>query len=222
MISIILVEPENSGNVGAVARVMANFGFKDLFLVNPKCQHLNDEARCRAKHAQRILENAKISKLNELKFDYLIGTSAVIGSDYNIPRSPITPEELARKVKRKANIALLFGREGSGLSNKEILKCDFIVKIPSSKKYGTLNVSHAAAIVLYSLFKDRGFGIPAATKKEKDVILEKLDEILDKLEFTTTQKKETQKRTWKRIIGKAMLTKREAFAVLGFLTKLRK
>jgi tRNA/rRNA methyltransferase len=55
MISIVLVEPENSGNVGAIARVMKNFGFTDLFIVNPKCDIKNDEAIHRAKYAKELL-----------------------------------------------------------------------------------------------------------------------------------------------------------------------
>ena len=117
----------------------------------------------------------------------------------------------------------MFGREGSGLSNEEILQCDFIVKIPSSKKYPTLNISHAAAIIFYALFKEKSFpSIPAISSKEKEVIMNKIDVILDRMKFTTPQKKVTQKRTWKRIIGKSILTKREAFVVLGFLRKLEK
>lgn len=225
MESIVLIEPEHSGNVGAIARVMANFSLDKLVLVNPKCEHLNDDALGRAKHARNILKKARICDFSFLdEFDYIIGTSAIIGTDYNIPRCPITPEELALKLKkRKGNFALLFGREGSGLSNDEIKKCDFIVKIPSSKEYGTLNISHAAAIIFYALFKEKGFpDIPSVSKKEKEIILKKIDKILDKMEFTTPQKKVTQKRSWKRIIGKAMLTKREAFVVLGFLRKLEK
>jgi len=225
MITIVLVESEHSGNIGAIARVMANFGLQKLVLINPKCEHRCEEAFKRAKHAKSILQKAKISDFSILdKFDYIIGTSAIIGTDYNIPRSPITPEQLGAKIKnRKGKFALLFGREGSGLSNKEIQKCDFIVKIPSSLKYQTLNISHAAAIIFYALFKEKGFlSIPAISSKEKEVILNKIDTILDRMEFTTPQKKVTQKRTWKRIIGKSMLTKREAYVILGFLRKLEK
>lgn len=225
MITIILVEPEHSGNIGAIARVMANFNFDRLVLINPKCNHLDEEALGRAKHARAILRKAKVLDFSCLEdFDYVIGTSAIMGTDYNIPRCPLTPEELSLKLKnRKGKFALVFGREGSGLSNEEIKKCDFMVKIPSSAEYPTLNISHAAAIILYALFIEKSFpNIPAITKKEKLIIMQKIDRILEKMDFTTPQKKVTQKTTWKKIIGKAMLTKREAFVVLGFLRKLEK
>src|SRR3989344_1043349 len=122
MISVILIEPETSGNIGYVARVMKNFGFKELILINPKCDHLNLEAMSRATHAKNVLKSARISDFSILKeFDYLIATTAIIGTDYNIPRSPISIEELARKISGiKGKIGLMIGREGSGLNNKEI------------------------------------------------------------------------------------------------------
>jgi len=226
MIYIVLIEPKTAGNVGAIARAMANFDLKNLVLVNPKCDHLSPEAIRRAKHADIILKNSKIVKSTYLKkFDYCIGTTSRLGRDYNIPRSPLLPEQLAKKIKsKKEKIAILFGREDSGLTNKEILDCDFIVNIPASK-YSALNISHAAAIVFYELFKEQGKKelakkIPSITKKEKDIILKLIDGKLKKMSFETPQKRETQRRLWKRIIGKAMLTKREAFALLGFLKKL--
>ena len=122
---------------------------------------------------------------------------------------------------------MLIGREGTGLNNKEISKCDFIVTIPSSSKYPTLNVSHAASVILYEIFKKQdkkksNEHIIPATKKEKQVMMSYFNKILNKIEFSTKEKKQTQKIVWKRLFGKAFLTKREAFAVIGFLRKLRK
>ncbi|MCP3685611.1 MAG: RNA methyltransferase [bacterium] len=223
MITVVLVEPESPGNIGAVCRAMKNFGLTSLVLVNPKCKHMAGEAKGRAMHALNILKKAKVAKIDCLdKFDYVIGTTSIIGSDYNIPRCPIKPEELAAK-NLKGKIALLIGRESSGLTNEEILKCDFIVSIPVSKTYPALNMSHAAAIIFYELFKKKNTksAIAPISKKEKEIIFQKVDKILENMSFTTEQKKETQRRVWKRMIGKAMLTKREAFALLGFLRKLK-
>jgi len=226
MIYVVLIEPKTSGNIGAVARAMMNFGLKNLVIVNPKCDHLSMEAIKRAKHAKPILKKSKIVEKSHLrKFDYIIGTTSKLGRDYNIPRSPLVPEELAEKLKsKKGKIAILFGREDSGLTDKEILGCDFVVNIPSSK-YSALNISHAASIIFYELFKKQGEkqlakNIPIATKKEKKIILRLLNKKLEQMPFETAQKRETQKRLWKRILGKSMLTKREAFALLGFLRKL--
>lgn len=229
MISIILIEPEIAENVGFIARAMKNFDFENLISINPKCDL--DKAVKTAKHAKDIIKKAKIKKFSCLKkFDYLIGTTAILGTDYNIPRNPISPEQLSEKLLKinlkKVNIGILIGREGSGLNNKEINLCDILVSIPASKKYPTLNISHSVSIILYELFKNKknksNEHIKFATKKEKEIIFNYINKVLDKLEFTTKEKKETQKKIWKRVIGKALLTKREAFAVMGFFRKIIK
>src|SRR3989338_2567987 len=224
MISTILIEPETPGNIGAIARSMKNFDLKNIILINPKCGHLDKEALDRATHAKEILKNAIIKDFPYLKeFDYLIATTSQLGTDYNIPRSPITPEQLAEKLAKinlkNLSIGILIGRESSGLKNKEILAADFIVTIPSSKSYPTLNAAHAATIIFYEIFQKIGKEkvnehIITATNIEKEIILQKEGNILDKMEFSTEEKKETQRRIWKRILGKSFMTKRDAYALL--------
>lgn len=228
MISIVLIGVENSGNLGAIARTMKNFDFNKLVLVNPKCK-INTEAKNRAKHAQDILRKAKVVS-QWPKFDYVIGTTAKLGSDYNVNRLPLLPEQLSKKLvklPKKTSVGLIFGREGIGLTNEEIEKCDLIVTIPSSKKYPTLNLSHSVSIILYELFKVGGAKtkldrINPAQLVDKKQILKMLNKVLGGIKFSTKEKKDTQKLVWKRIINKAFLTKREAFVVMGFLRKLMK
>lgn len=219
MISVILIEPSKSGNVGAVCRVMKNFGFSKLILVNPKCNHLSQTSKNRAKWAQEILNKAKVVKKIS-KFDTLVATTAKIGTDYNIPRSPITPKQLSSIAK--GNIGLIFGRESSGLTNEEILQADFVVTIPASEKYPVMNLSHSVAILLYELSQeDHTAHIQLATKTEKQQIMKMLKSKLNKMDFSTKEKKQTQIKVFKRIINKSFLTKREAYALMGFLKKLK-
>ena len=63
---ICLMSPENSGNIGAIARVMANFGVKELIIINPKAQHLNKEALDRSSHAKQILKTAEVWQENNM------------------------------------------------------------------------------------------------------------------------------------------------------------
>lgn len=223
MISVVLVEPRNSGNVGAVARAMANFGFEKLVLVNPKCNHLSQTARNRAKWAQDVLRKAKaVKKLP--KFSTLVATTGKAGTDYNIPRSPVTPEQLSKIMPRNADTAIVFGREPTGLTNEEILECDFVMAIPASKKYPVLNLSHSVAVVLYELSKAKEKHISHivfASEADRKQLMKMLSKALDKMEFATKEKKQTQKIVWKRMIGKSFLTKREAFALMGFFRKIK-
>ena len=174
MISIVLIEVENPGNLGAIARSMKNFGLKNLILINPKCNHLSLDAIKRAKHAKDILKNAKKEKLSYLKkFHTVIATTSKLGTDYNLPRSPITPEQLVERINPKAKTAIVFGRESSGLVNKELELADFIITIPTSTIYPALNLIHAAAIIFYELskklsLKKVGEQITPASKQDKE------------------------------------------------------
>ncbi len=216
-LSVILVEAKNSGNVGAIARSMANFGFSKLILVNPRCKHLSQTARNRAKWAQDVLKKAKV--VNKIpKVDTLIATTAKLGSDYNIPRVPISPKQLSKVAK--GNIGLLFGRESIGLTNEEIQQADFVVSIPASKKYPVMNLSHAVTILLYEISKeDHTFHIKLATEADKRQVLKLLNQKMKSMDFKTKEKKQTQIKVWKRMISKSFLTRREAFALMGFLKK---
>jgi tRNA/rRNA methyltransferase len=225
MISIVLIEPKLPGNVGAVARVMKNFGFSRLLLVKPGKDALSPEAFYRAKHAVDILKKAEIVSWSKVKqFSCVIGTTAATGTDYNISRSPLTPQRLG-DIKLPEGTALVLGREGEGLHNDEIAACDFVCTIPSQQRYRALNISHAAAIILYEISKKRKnitSHVQAASAREKQVIMEQLELVLRQMGFPSERQRETQRKAWRRILGKSILTKREAFAVLGFLRKVRR
>ncbi|MBI2549818.1 RNA methyltransferase [Candidatus Woesearchaeota archaeon] len=235
MLSVVLVEPKTPGNIGSVARVMKNFGVRHLLLVNPKCNYLDGEAYGRAMHARDILKAATIEKnLSSClkKFDYAVATTSDLGSDYNVVKSPITPGQLAQQLQRFGNgkgkgsrVALVFGREGTGLTAKEVGSCDLVVTIQSSKKYPSLNLSHAVAIVLYEIFQNSravkvGSHIHPASASDKRVAVSMVDAILDRMDFAIHSKKETQEVVLSRLINKSFLTKREMYAFLGFLRKI--
>ncbi len=237
-IAIILIEPENPGNTGAICRAMKNFDFNNLILVNPKFDTSSKDLRNRAKWANDLVDNIKIIKsynkntITNLhkKFDYLIATTAKIGRDYNVLRTPTTPEQLAERLselKKDTSVAIVLGREGSGLTNEEIAQMDFTVTIPSSKKYGTMNVSHATTIILYEIFKKISeeniiSHITPISELEKRQMMKILDDAMDNMHFLNEKKKETQRTVWKKMINKSFLSRREAYALMGFLKKIRK
>jgi tRNA/rRNA methyltransferase len=225
MISIILVEPAVAGNIGAVARAMANFNFTELVLVRPKCAHLDDEAQSRSKHAKDILTKAIVT--DTLPDDCtLIGTTSVLGRDFNIPRTPVTPKQLVKLVQRKkANIGLVFGPEGPGLSNKDIEACDFIVTIPTHKDYDSMNLSHSVAIILYELYDALGTEKVNAHQRTPEPAqikqaLKMAQEAVSTLNFLSDEKREVQRLIWKKVITRLFLTKRELSSVMGFFRKV--
>ena len=227
MVSVILVEPTVAGNVGGVARVLKNFGYDHLILVNPKCDYFSEEAKNRAKNAQTILKNALIIKnLKELDLDLLIGTTSKIGSDYNVQRSPLNPEQFADLIKKRKKVGVVFGREDRGLLNTELELCDWTVTIPTSKMYPALNLVTATGIILYHLFVEEKkenitSHITYASKKDREVLLHLIDKKLNTSPFSLSSKRDTQKKIWRRLIGKSFLTKREIFALCGFFKKVK-
>ncbi|MBN2142073.1 RNA methyltransferase [Candidatus Woesearchaeota archaeon] len=233
MLKVVLLEPETSGNIGSICRVMANFGFSELVLVRPKAS-VDEDARRFAKNAQDVVKRIKVVKspIDKAlsKFDYVVGTTSKLGRDYNIPRSPITPEMFARKLGEvnleKKNIALVLGREGDGLYNHELEMCDFVVSIPTSKDYDSMNISHALAVLLYELRKNEfgeGMmkGYTPIGEADKRQVMKLLDVALDRMDFRSEDKKDTQRKVWRRMITKSFMTRREAFALMGFLKKIR-
>jgi tRNA/rRNA methyltransferase len=134
---------------------MKNFGVSNLHLVNPKAI-LGSEGRSRAGHAQDVLDSIVHERSLEEALEGLdlsIGTTAQKSYDSsNLVRKPMTPKELTMMVRRRSGtVGIVFGREGTGLTNSELGKCDATVTIPASSEYQTLNLSHAAAIIFYEL-----------------------------------------------------------------------
>jgi TrmH family RNA methyltransferase len=222
MISVILCQTENSGNIGAVARAMKNFGFSELLLLEPKAS-IDADARNRAKHAQDVLIRAKkISRKELSRFQVLAASTARLGNEYNLPRTALNLEELRDKISvltPKTKIGILFGPEGNGLDNELLQKANMTFTINTSEKYPSLNLSHAAALTLYTLSnlpKRTDRFTPIGTK-QREVLLKTLDARLAKMRWRTERERKTQEKLWRNILGKASLTSREAQALFGFL-----
>ena len=153
---VVVVDAETSGNIGTIARAMKNFGLDDLKLVNPPDISRGTEAYGLAAHARDdVLANASEVTLSEIAEKYhTVGCTAVTGEDSRrAVRFPFkTPRELARSLERvDTQTAILFGREGNGLSNDELAQLDEVCAIPAANDYPTLNLGQAATVLLYEL-----------------------------------------------------------------------
>jgi TrmH family RNA methyltransferase len=225
-IYIVFVECETPGNIGFLARTMANFGLKNLVLINPPT--LTNEAFYQATHGKYIVENAKIyATLDEFyqsqRIDFKVASTGMAGGSYNLSRIPLRPEQLGESMNVSNKIAILFGREGDGLSNKEIEDCDICVSIPTDPTYPIMNISHAAAIIFYELFKNRhDFGVEGVNESselEKDYLLKDMNSLIDTLDIPE-HKKKNGKKTFRNIVSRAFITGREAHTMKGILRRL--
>jgi TrmH family RNA methyltransferase len=227
MIHVVFVEPESPGNIGFLARTMKNFGLTNLVLINP-CE-LKNESYYHAMHARDVVSNSKTYScleefLEQANIDSAMGTTGTAGGSYNVSRIAVSPEQLADSINYNGNIALIFGREGNGLSNQEISLCDVVVSIPTHDYYPILNITHAAAIIFYEMFKrektypvDR---LEAASAAEKESLISYMDDIILKLGYPPHKSKNASL-VFKRIFGRAFISGREAHTLKGTLRRIK-
>ena len=151
----ILVKPQLGENIGACARSMKNFGFNKLHIVEPKINFPNHKAKATSVGAYDIINKAKVfnNVENAIKSFNLIVSLSARRRDIN--KRHISLEEFQKiiKKKRNLNIGLMFGPEASGLSNKDLSISNYILQIPTSTKFKSLNLSHSLTIICYEIFK---------------------------------------------------------------------
>jgi TrmH family RNA methyltransferase len=169
-ISFILIEPREPGNIGSSARALKNMGFKNIELVKP-VHFFTVEARFMACDAVDVLEQAIVH--SDLK-DAIKDKSLVIGTTRRLgkQRGLIIPvkESIKRIIQtaKKNRVAILFGREDKGLSNKEVEKCGFLITIPTNSSSPSLNLAQSILLVAYELSQKEYTGtIPAIIKLEE-------------------------------------------------------
>ncbi|SET01356.1 tRNA (cytosine(32)/uridine(32)-2'-O)-methyltransferase TrmJ [Thorsellia anophelis] len=152
-IRIVLVETSHNGNIGSVARAMKTMGIHDLYLVNPKA-NIDSHAVALAAGASDIIGHAKIvSSLEEAitGCGLVIATSARSRSlDWPI----LTAREAGEKVtieSQNSQVAMVFGRERSGLTNEELQQCHYHLAVDANPEYSSLNLAMAVQIVCYEI-----------------------------------------------------------------------
>jgi TrmH family RNA methyltransferase len=228
-ISFILIEPKEPGNIGASARAMKNMGFKNFELVNPG-DFLSNEARQMACDSIDILERAKI----HLGFkDAIEDKNLVIGTTRRLGRRRGLIIPLEDSIKRiitsakKNKIAILFGRERNGLTNKEVEKCGFLITIPADPLLHSLNLAQSVLIVAYELSrKAYKTGAPAFVKHgEAEALYKHIHSTLKLLEFIPRGDRDLESkimRNIKHLIGRAGLTDWELNMLHGICAQIEK
>jgi len=219
-IGVVLVEPKIEGNIGSVARVMKNFGFLQLTLVNP-CK-IGSSAHALSVHAQDVLEGARtVTTLNEAisKYDLAVGCTGITSSKRGEhTRTPaLTPKELRDTLAtRTGSTAIILGREDRGLENRELAECDIITNIPTKSEYTSMNLSHAAAVILYELSNPKPAQIETASKFEFNLLIDHFEKMMEESGYPPHKQDKTLLML-KRIFGRSILTPREVITLRGIL-----
>jgi len=196
-ISFILHRPQLSENIGACARAIKNFNFKNLILINPKPIYPNDKILATSVGAKDIINQSKKYDTLEKalsKIDIVIATSARFRNK-NIKH--ISLDEL-KKINFDKKIGFLFGSEASGLSNDEISYANYTLQIPTNPDFKSLNLSHSLIIIAQFIssiielrrtpFK-KSKKVKSASKKEIQSMLSLCIKNLDEINFFRPKEK---------------------------------
>ncbi len=231
---VILVEPSVAGNVGASARIMYNMGLTDLRLVRPKVDPLEPRARRRATRGESILKNARqVDELGDAIADcsLVAATSAKTGGLFRRqtvgPPSEVLPQ-LTKVMRGGARTAVVFGPERTGLTNPEITRCHYLIRIPTGAEYPALNLSQAVAICLYELRRCVAESKEAkqpssdfATLASQEHMFTQLQNALEEIHFLYGEKAESLMHALRHLLGRANLTDMEVKILLGLARQIR-
>lgn len=238
---VILSKPQLPENIGFVARAMANFGVQELRLVSPRLSPTHEKALATATKAQAILVNSRLfSSLEDAISDCneVFGTTSFehdITQAYETPRSfanRIVPGFLSVTSSEPYKVAVVFGKESTGLSNNDLSLCRGLISIPVSSAHPSMNLSHAVTVVLYEwrmaltelprlkTYVRLGNTYPAPQEKIH-FFLDTLEKHLDRVGFwRTLSKKPVMKRNIWSMFQRMSLTAQDLRTLHGILDLL--
>lgn len=230
-IRIILVETTNGGNIGAVARAMKTMGLSDLALVSP-CAYKTYECYARASGAGEVIDHAvDHDTLKDAISDVglVIGTSARLRS-LDWPQLP--PPEAAQKIAEAScsgKVAVVFGRERSGLTNEELALCSALLIIPANEQFSSLNLASAVQIVSYELMQASIEGAPTAVAAEppaEQAELERfyhhLTEVMEEIGYLDPANPRLLMTRMRRLFNRSEPSKSELQVLRGVLSQVQK
>jgi tRNA/rRNA methyltransferase len=223
-IRIVLVRPQGQLNIGSVARAMKNVGLKELALVDPAGSSIHPDARLMAVGAHDILEDALIfSRLA----DALAECTWVIGTTRREGRRReglIDPRQMAAEIAEiieQNKVAVVFGPEDRGLTNRDLDLCQRLVAIPAHEEFGSLNLAQAVVIICYEIYlasrhkKGLSHGKKLATSAELERMYRHMEETLLRIGFLEQDNPKRMMAVLRRIFSKALLDPREVRVLRG-------
>jgi len=221
----ILVAPLYQGNIGSIARLCRNFGYREMAMIDPP--EIEDEAIAYSMHGKEILlSHRTFSSLEEAseQLDFLVGTSGISDSGEKCyQRNPLSLEELVRWTRSvRGRVGIVFGREDKGLLKEELELCDILVTIPADPAYPILNLSHSAAIVFYELWKGskrtEWRNSPTISPMERNVLLEHYERLMEATKVPE-HKRPIARTNFRRMMARAAPSQREFNSLMGTLSR---
>jgi len=231
-IRFVFVEPRYGGNVGAAARVLKNFGFARLDLVDPREGALHEEAIRMAVDAADVLAAARTHATLD---DALSGAATVVGTSRRTGKHRQPHHRLdalapvIAGLALRAEVALVFGREDHGLSDADLDRCTHLIYVPTSDEYPALNVAQTMAIVAYEVRGALSSLKPSASEPEDEALADHvgreamyahLEEALLAIGFLKLGQLEGMMRRLRRILSRAELSAGDVDVVRGIARQI--
>jgi tRNA/rRNA methyltransferase len=229
--SFILVRPKAAGNIGSAARAIKNMGFADLRVVAPAVSPGSRGALAMAVHARDVLENARICRTIR---DAAEGCNIVVGTTCRagLYRSSVRPlREAAAELAALApanRIAIVFGPEDTGLTNRELKHCERLITIESAPEYPSLNLAQAVIVTAYELRMALEAGAAAtcetpqfAPAPEVDAALDRMKDALVAIGFLPENNPEHIMFALRAMFGRSGVTARELDILNGIASQTR-
>ena len=225
---VVLVAPRNPLNIGAAARAMSNFGFLRLRVVNPY-EVAYAEAKS-AVNAASVLENSEqYATVAEAIADCSLVVGTTAGGHRQLQHSLRRLEYGAGLIRQELDIgrvALVFGTEKFGLSNEDMARCNWLMRIPTRGEHESMNLGQAVAVCLYELIRSSQ-AETQAPKAQRGAKAEDVDRIADLLVDTLQRSgyikdltSESGEQKTRRMIRRLQLTHGDSIALLGMLRQI--
>ena len=226
-IRIIMVRPRGSGNIGSVARAMKNVGAKELAIVG-RARTQSFWAKAMAVHGRDILSEAKCYESIRAAIadcTLVVGTTCRAGLYRSHSQTPRQVAPALASAARTGRVALLFGPEDHGLSNKDLEHCQQLITIPTHPEYQSLNVAQAAVICLYEIYLAAlGPAQDDALERAKGEDIERLFDIMRhsllKIGFLDSENPEHMLLAFRRILGRAGLEEKDVRILTGMFRQI--
>ncbi|HEY3646223.1 MAG TPA: RNA methyltransferase [Gammaproteobacteria bacterium] len=228
---IVLVETSHPGNIGAAARAMKTMCLSRLVLVNP-VEFPHADASARASGAVDVLEQAEVVRTLD---EALAGCALIAGTSARqrgLGPPVLSPRECMQRLHAEAakgqEVALLFGRERTGLTNEELARCHILVNIPSNPDYSSLNIAAAVQVLGYESMLARG-AVPAAGESEEiPATAEEMEKLYEHIEsaaletgFLDPANPKHLMRRVRRLFNRARPDQNEVHILRGLLSALQ-
>jgi len=231
-VRIVLVEPSHPGNIGGAARAMKTMGLASLYLVRP-ARFPDPQADWRAARAVDVLEEATVvDNLDDAIADCVLA----VGTSTRSRRIPLPLADAQTVAERLATeyaddrVAILFGRETSGLTNEELQRCQLHLSIPASPEYPSLNLAMSVQVVCYELFRAASALRPPDIASDDDARLASLAEVegflahfeavLKRIDFLKSSAPRQAMPRLRRMFGRIGLEQTEVGMLRGILSHI--